>query len=206
MSATPAITMQLVTSSQIAAIGHSPELNVLAIQFPPKKSTGVADTYHYQGVDAALFAEFLAAESQGSFFIQRIKKFPDLFPYRKLDPAAPAPTAASAITLIQSAPVQRDESGFWFHPDLPEFEEDQEAEYRAWIAAQGLEIKYASLDEEDDTHPSYIAYFDQGGISVADWHPAAPAGEGWFTLSIGDSESGPQWHWARRVAAVSGAA
>lgn len=89
MSATPAITMQPVTSSQIAAIGHVPELNLLAIQFPPKKSTGVSDTYHYQNVGAELFAEFLAAESQGSFFIQRIKKFPDLFPYAKIE-AAPA--------------------------------------------------------------------------------------------------------------------
>ena len=95
MSATPSITMHPVTSSQIAAIGHSPELNVLAIQFPPKKSTGVSDTYHYQGVDAALFAEFLAAASQGSFFIQRIKKFPDLFPYAKVEvPAAPAAAPA----------------------------------------------------------------------------------------------------------------
>jgi hypothetical protein len=100
MSATPSITMQPVTSSQIAAIGHAPELNLLAIQFPPKKSTGVADTYHYQGVDAAMFAEFLAAESQGSFFIQRIKKFPDLFPYEKLDPAAaPAPVDTAAEKL-----------------------------------------------------------------------------------------------------------
>lgn len=88
MSATTTITMQPVTSSQIAAIGHAPELNILAIQFPPKKSTGVSDVYHYQNVDAALFAEFLAAESQGSFFIQRIKKFPELYSYAKLDSPA----------------------------------------------------------------------------------------------------------------------
>lgn len=98
MSATPSITMQPVTSSQIAAIGHSPELNVLAIQFPPKKSTGVSDVYHYQGVDAALFAEFLAAESQGSFFIQRIKKFPEQFPFVKMDPAAPVDAAAEKLS------------------------------------------------------------------------------------------------------------
>jgi hypothetical protein len=96
MSTTPTITMQPVTSSQIAAIGHCATLNVLAIQFPPKKSTGVADTYHYQGVDAAMFAEFLAAESQGSFFIQRIKKFPEQFPHTKLTPTAPTTPAAAA--------------------------------------------------------------------------------------------------------------
>jgi len=97
MSTTPTITMHPVTSSQIAAIGHAPELNVLAIQFPPKKN-GVADTYHYQNVDAAMFAEFLAAESQGSFFIRRIKKFPELFPYQKLEAAAlVAPAAAVPV-------------------------------------------------------------------------------------------------------------
>jgi hypothetical protein len=90
MKAAIPITMIPVTSSQIAAIGHSPELNVLAIQFPPKKSTGVADTYQYQNVDAAMFAEFLAAESQGSFFIQRIKKLPEQFPYAKVEPAPAA--------------------------------------------------------------------------------------------------------------------
>ena len=99
MSAAPYITMHPVTSSQISAIGHSPELNVLAIQFPPKKSTGVSDVYHYQGVGAELFAEFLAAESQGSFFIQRIKKFPDLFPYAKMDPAALPAAPAPAVKL-----------------------------------------------------------------------------------------------------------
>jgi hypothetical protein len=82
------ITMQPVVSSQIAAIGHDPDNNVLAIQFPPKKSTGVSDIYHYQGVGAELFAEFQAAASLGSFFIQRIKKFPEQFPYVKMDAAA----------------------------------------------------------------------------------------------------------------------
>ncbi|MBV6321964.1 KTSC domain-containing protein [Duganella violaceipulchra] len=97
MSATPSITMQPVNSSQFAAYGHSPELNLLAIQFHPKK-TGVVDTYHYQNVDAAMFAEFQAAESAGSFFIQRIKKFPDLFPFVKLDAAALAAPVAAAPT------------------------------------------------------------------------------------------------------------
>lgn len=196
MSATPAITMQPVTSSQIAAIGHSPELNVLAIQFPPKKSTGVSDTYHYQNVPAELFAEFLAAESQGSFFIQRIKKYPEQFPYQKLDAAAPV----AAVALIGPVPVVRDAEGWWSHPGIPEFDEGQEAEYAAWIKAQGLLTTFASLDEENDTHPAYIEYFERSGTDVSAWAPAEPAGEGWFTISIHDSEAGPYWVWARRVA------
>jgi len=92
------MTMIPVESSQIAAIGHSPELNVLAIQFPPKKSTGISDVYHYQNVDAAMFADFLAAESQGSYFIQNIKKHADKFPYAKVEqaPAAAATQPGAA--------------------------------------------------------------------------------------------------------------
>lgn len=86
MSAIPTIVMQQVESSQFAAIGHVPELSLLAIQFHPKKS-GQSDIYHYQGVSAEMFAEFLGAESQGSFFIQRIKKCADQFPYTKVDQA-----------------------------------------------------------------------------------------------------------------------
>lgn len=88
MSAIPTITMHKVASSQFAAIGHVPELSLLAIKFHPKKSTGESDVYHYQNFSAELFAEFLGAESLGSFFIQRIKKCADQFPYVKADKAA----------------------------------------------------------------------------------------------------------------------
>lgn len=196
MSATPSITMQPVTSSQIAAYGHSPELNLLAIQFHPKKS-GVADTYHYQGVDAAMFAEFLAAESQGSFFIQRIKKFPDLFPYTKLDPAAVAVPGAEAATLIGPVSVERDAAGWWSHPGIPDLGEAAGA-YKAWLAAQGLVTAHAGLESEDCTQPAYVSYYDEDSASVAGWNPMAPVGDGWFTLSIHDTEDGPYWVWARR--------
>lgn len=102
--------------------------------------------------------------------------------------------------IIEWAPVVRDAEGWYRHPDMPEFDEDQEEEYRAWLAAQGLDTTYASLESEDDTHPAHISYFDQAGTDVSDWNPAPPAGEGWFTLSIHDSEDGPYWVWARRPA------
>ena len=105
--------------------------------------------------------------------------------------------------LIEWAPVVRDAEGWYLHPDMPEFNEDQEAEYRAWLAAQGLETAYATLCGEDDKHPAYIVYFDQAGTDVSDWHPEEPAGDGWFTLSIHDSEDGPYWVWARRPATAA---
>ena len=108
MSATPKIIMQPVKSSQFAAIGHIPELSVLAIQFHPKKSTGQSDIYHYQGVSAEMFEEFLGAESQGSFFIQFIKKYPDLFPFEKIDQTAFSHVAAPVVSSLAesvAAPV-----------------------------------------------------------------------------------------------------
>ncbi|MGK5031496.1 KTSC domain-containing protein [Janthinobacterium sp. MDT1-19] len=110
MSAIPKIVMHQVESSQFAAIGHAPELNLLAIQFHPKKSTGQSGIYHYQNFNAELFAEFLGAESHGSFFIQRIKKCADQFPYSKVDQtefshAAPQP-AVKPASLAEAPPVK----------------------------------------------------------------------------------------------------
>ena len=56
-----AIEMVPCKSSQIAAIGHDPETNTLAIQFPSK--TGTGSVYHYQNFTAEDFAAFSAAES-----------------------------------------------------------------------------------------------------------------------------------------------
>lgn len=100
--------------------------------------------------------------------------------------------------LIQPLPVQRDDTGWWWHPGLPDFDEDHQA-YKAWMIAQGLETCFHSLENEDDNHPAYIAYFEQDACHVRDWNDEAPTGEGWFTLSIHDSEDGPQWVWVRRV-------
>ena len=105
--------------------------------------------------------------------------------------------------IIEWAPVVRDAEGWYTHPDMPEFDEDQEVEYRAWLTAQGVVTAYATLEAEDDTHPARIAYFDQAGTDVSEWNPAPPAGDGWFTLSIHDSEDGPYWVWARRPATAA---
>lgn len=80
-----AIEMTPVKSSQIAAIGHDPETNTLAIQFPAK--TGTGSVYHYSNFTAEDFAAFSAAESKGAHFGKHIKPLAEKFPFVKIKAA-----------------------------------------------------------------------------------------------------------------------
>lgn len=84
------ITMMPVDSSQIAAIGHDPNTETLAIRFKPKDGMVVGSLYHYAGVDASLFGAFRAAPSTGNFFYANIKPNVDEFPYVKVEADTPA--------------------------------------------------------------------------------------------------------------------
>lgn len=107
--------------------------------------------------------------------------------------------------LIQPAPVQRDECGNWWHPDVPEFEGSDEAgpdapKWKDWMREQGLEYCRFSLEDEDESHPVYQSYFEAEDPSpdFSKWEPK-PDGDGWFMLAICDTEDGPQAWFARRV-------
>lgn len=82
---TQQITMDSVESSQIHSIGHDPATNTLAIRFKNRTTGAATSLYHYQNVDAALFAEFAAAESKGSFFGKHIKPFKEKYPFVKVE-------------------------------------------------------------------------------------------------------------------------
>ena len=101
------------------------------------------------------------------------------------------------ITLIQPIPMQRDEQGYWSHPGIPDFDEDDKA-YKAWLKAQDLEIRYTMLEDEPDDHPVRYCYFEEECGDVSAWVVPPPRGEGWFAITIHDTEDGPVWVWARR--------
>lgn len=101
------------------------------------------------------------------------------------------------IVLIQPVPLVREADGWWHHPDLPMFEEDQGEESREWVKAQGLTIVTAEMEYEVDTDND--PYFEQGEGSCAHWEPSKPDGESWFVLAISDTDNGPSCWWARRV-------
>ena len=77
------ITLDSVESSQIAAIGHDAETNILAIRFK-SKSGAKGSLYEYDNVSADEFAAFRDAASIGSYFYKNIKPFPEKYPYTKI--------------------------------------------------------------------------------------------------------------------------
>lgn len=81
------IALNPVESSQIAAIGHDPETNTLAIRFPSK--TGSGSVYHYSNFTATDFEAFKNAESLGKHFGQHIKPHADKFPFAKIPEKKP---------------------------------------------------------------------------------------------------------------------
>lgn len=78
----PQITLQTIQSSQIAAIGHCPATETLAVQFFRKGAP--ADVYHYANVTATEYAAFAGAESIGKHFYAHIKPHADKHPYTNM--------------------------------------------------------------------------------------------------------------------------
>lgn len=87
------VRLQPVESRQIAAIGHDPETNTLAVLFKSWKGE-VTSLYHYQNVSAEDFAAFRDSESKGRHFGQHIKPFADRYPYQRIESEPPTPAAA----------------------------------------------------------------------------------------------------------------
>jgi hypothetical protein len=101
-------------------------------------------------------------------------------------------------SLIQRAYVERDAEGWWSHPDyLKEFDEEATSEQlEEWFKAQQLESRLSSMEDEVSGE-EYDSYFETSDCSL--WEPIAPAGDGWFKLSIHDTDDGPVCVWGRRV-------
>lgn len=66
------IPMAQVESNQIACIGYNAELRTLSVQF----TRGAGAIYHYPNVEPQVHADFMAAESKGTFFGKHIKALP----------------------------------------------------------------------------------------------------------------------------------
>lgn len=64
-----------VDSSNVASVGHDPDSEILEVKF---HNGGI---YHYSGVPRAVYGEFMAADSKGTFLNARIK---GTYPYKRV--------------------------------------------------------------------------------------------------------------------------
>lgn len=79
----PQIAMIEVESSQLQAIGHHPETEMLAIQFKGKAGTP-GSVYHYRNFTKDDYLAFMTAESKGSHFKKFIKQEVVKHPYERI--------------------------------------------------------------------------------------------------------------------------
>lgn len=94
-----------------------------------------------------------------------------------------------STNLIGPVEVIRDEDGYWYHPGIPDSDDEDPSEYIDWVRGQGLKIKGWHLGDE--------LSFDQEE-NVLDWNPESP-GEGWFLMGIFETEDGCYVQWAKRL-------
>lgn len=111
----------------------------------------------------------------------------------------------SEVTVLQPVEVVRNEDGYFWHPAVHHFWDVEMAGYEActreqWEAFEkrnGIETYVDLLESYPIDHPAYVAYFDNDDGNVTAWEPTRPPGDGWFLLTIGDSEDGPFATFAR---------
>ncbi|EML4851190.1 hypothetical protein RS414_001003 [Morganella morganii] len=97
---------------------------------------------------------------------------------------------------IQHIEPQRDEYGFWSHPEIPAMEASDEV--KAWLNKNNLEYGRTNLEDDlDSDDPAWIAYFENGNPDCSLWQPTPPAGDGWIMAWITDTDDGPACVWVR---------
>lgn len=97
--------------------------------------------------------------------------------------------------------IQRDECGYWDHPDIPWHLLPEDADSRPWLLELGFESHFDGLCLEDSAVSD--AYFESDDPDCSAWNPQPPDGEGWFLASIYDTEDGPYACWIKPVTAAS---
>lgn len=100
---------------------------------------------------------------------------------------------------LSAQPVVRDRWGCWTHPAFFTPADNREyplpGEFEAWLTAHHLISATVWMDNEVPEAMS-VRFGKTGDCS--DWLPSCPAGEGWFTGSIHDTEDGAVCIWLRR--------
>lgn len=96
--------------------------------------------------------------------------------------------------MIQAHLVERDQFGFWTHPNYPDLADNCSSnEAQETLRRLGLELQTVFM-ESDAPRLYDSARSDQ---RYSEWIPTRPEGAGWFVLSIHDTENGPVCQYVR---------
>ncbi|MFV8981137.1 hypothetical protein [Serratia fonticola] len=99
--------------------------------------------------------------------------------------------------LITAMDPQRDDCGYWTHPDYFEPADGREqaapGEFAAWLDAN--RVASSVLWMENDVTDEQLEALEAGDGDISQWNPTPPDGEGWFIGSIHDTEDGPLCVW-----------
>ncbi|MGU1552863.1 hypothetical protein ACSERV_30275 [Pseudomonas aeruginosa] len=99
--------------------------------------------------------------------------------------------------MIQAHLVERDQFGFWTHPNYPDLADNcSSSEEQETLRRLGLELQNVFM-ESDAPRLYDSARSDQ---RYSEWIPTRPEGAGWFVLSIHDTENGPVCQYVRPLA------
>lgn len=97
---------------------------------------------------------------------------------------------------IKPMEPQRNREGYWTHPDYRVCETSEQ--FNAWQAEQGFECSVVMLDGDDGIGAQDAGErYAEGDTDILAWQPSKPEGEGWFMVSIHDTEDGPVCVWIR---------
>ncbi len=70
---------------------------------------------------------------------------------------------------IRPVEVNRDEDGYWYHPGIPNFDEDHTA-YKGWLYGQQLKVVGWHMESDLESHP----YWEEGAANCLGWEPEKP--------------------------------
>jgi len=100
----------------------------------------------------------------------------------------------------------RDKDGWCQHPGIEQLLEDGDEDSELYIdgakvAAAGYQYAFAYMtDELEEDHPAWVSYFENGEPACTQWEPNLPAGDGWRTVAIYDTDEGPAAMYVRELA------
>lgn len=96
--------------------------------------------------------------------------------------------------MIQAHLVERDQFGFWTHPNYPDLADNcSSSEAQETLRRLGLELQNVFM-ESDAPRLYDSARSDQ---RYSEWIPTRPEGAGWFVLSVHDTDNGPVCQYVR---------